>query len=54
MGEDSNKNLVGQPIFKQIIKMVPRDRFEVLVRKCRSDNKKQIFVFLSIFAIFVR
>ena len=26
MDKDRKKNLVGQPIFKQIIKMLPRDR----------------------------
>jgi len=29
-GKDSKKNLVGQPIFKQIIKMSLRDRFDNL------------------------
>jgi hypothetical protein len=31
MGKDSTKNLVGQPIFKQIIKMIPKDKFDELV-----------------------
>ena len=38
MCKDSNKNLVGQPIFQQIIKMLPKDRFEELVHKCKSDR----------------
>ena len=37
MGKDSTKNLVGQPIFKQMIKLIPRDKFNELVLKCRSD-----------------
>jgi hypothetical protein len=43
MGKDSTKNLVGQPIFKQIIKMMPRDRFEELVRQCGSDKYYKAF-----------
>jgi hypothetical protein len=26
MGKDTTKNLVGQPIFKQIIKMIPKEK----------------------------
>jgi len=43
MGKDSTKNLVGQPIFKQIIKMIPKDRFDVLVHKCKSDRYYKTF-----------
>jgi hypothetical protein len=43
MGKDSKKNLVGQPIFKQIIKMIPRDRFDVLVHQCKSDKYYKTF-----------
>jgi hypothetical protein len=43
MGKDSKKNLVGQPIFKQIIKIIPRDRFEVLVNQCQSDKYYKTF-----------
>ncbi|MDR2810203.1 MAG: DUF4372 domain-containing protein [Tannerellaceae bacterium] len=32
MGKDSQKHLTGQPIFKQIIQMIPRDEFAVLVK----------------------
>ena len=38
MGKDSKKNLVGQPIFKQIIKMIPKDKFNELVIQCKSDR----------------
>jgi len=38
MGKDTTKNLVGQPIFKQIIKMIPRDKFDELVIKHQSDR----------------
>ena len=38
MSKDSKKNLVGQPIFKQIIKMIPKDKFNELVIQCKSDR----------------
>ena len=38
MGKDISKNLVGQPIFKQIIKMLPREQFDLLVNQCGSDR----------------
>ena len=38
MGKDSKKHLVGQPIFKQIIKIIPRDKFNELVINCKSDR----------------
>jgi len=38
MGKDSKKNLVGQPIFRQIIKLIPRDKFNELVIRCKSDR----------------
>jgi hypothetical protein len=31
MGKDKQKNLVGQPIFKQIINLIPKDKFNELV-----------------------
>ena len=43
MGKDTTKNLVGQPIFKQIIKMLPRDRFDSLVYRCKSDRYYKAF-----------
>ena len=38
MGKDNKKHLVGQPVFKQIIKMIPRDKFNELVINCKSDR----------------
>ena len=38
MGKDTSKNLVGQPIFKQIIKMLPKDKFDLLVKQYGSDR----------------
>ena len=29
MSKDISKNLVGQPIFKQIVKMLPKDQFDI-------------------------
>jgi hypothetical protein len=43
MGKDINKKLVGQPIFKQIIKMIPKDKFDELVFKCKSDRYYKTF-----------
>ena len=43
MGKDSEKRLVGQPIFKQIIDLLPRNKFDVLVRKYGSDKYYKIF-----------
>ena len=38
MGKDNSKKLVGQPLLKQIIKMLPKDEFDLLVAKCGSDR----------------
>ena len=59
MGKDSKKNLVGQPIFKQIIKMLPKDRFERLVHQCKSDKYYKAFfswdqLVTMLFGIFTR
>jgi hypothetical protein len=43
MGKDSKKNLVGQPIFKQIIKLIPREKFNEVVIKCKSDRHYRAF-----------
>jgi len=43
MGKDTTKNSVGQPIFKQIIKMLPRDRFDMLVKRYSSDRYYKTF-----------
>ena len=38
MGKDSNKNLVGQPVFKQIRQIIPRDKFDTLVLQAKSKS----------------
>ena len=43
MGKDNQKHLVGQPIFKQIIKIIPRDKFNELVINCKSDRYYKTF-----------
>jgi hypothetical protein len=43
MGKDNQKNLVGQPIFKQLIKIIPRDKFNELVISCKSDKYYKTF-----------
>ena len=47
MGKDISKNLVGQPIFKQIIKMLPREQFDLLVNQCGSDRYYKHFFFVG-------
>ena len=59
MGKDNNKNLVGQPIFKQIIKMLPREQFDLLVNQCGSDRYYKTFfswdqLVVLLFGIFSR
>ena len=59
MGKDITKNLVGQPIFKQIIKMLPREQFDLLVTQCGSDRYyKTLFsweqLMIMLFGIFSR
>ncbi|MDR1783100.1 MAG: DUF4372 domain-containing protein, partial [Dysgonamonadaceae bacterium] len=41
--KDTTKNLVGQPIFKQIIKILPKDLFDDLVRLLKSDRYYKSF-----------
>jgi hypothetical protein len=43
MSKDKTKNLVGQPIFKQIMKILPREQFDFLVGQCGSDRDNEIF-----------
>lgn len=38
MSKSSEKKLVGQPIFKQMIDLLPKEKFDVLVRKHQSDR----------------
>jgi hypothetical protein len=43
MGKDSTKNLVGQPIFKQMIGMVPKALFDKIVIENKSDRYYKSF-----------
>ena len=59
MSKDSKKNLVGQPIFKQIIKMLPREQFDILVHQLGSDRYYKTFfsweqLIVTLFGIFSR
>lgn len=59
MGKNKTKNIVGQPISKQIIKMLPRQQFDLLVKQCGSDRYyKTLFSWeqltIMIFGIFSR
>ncbi len=38
MGKDNSKNLVGQPVFKQILNLLPKDKFDLLVNQTGSDR----------------
>jgi hypothetical protein len=38
MGKGTQKNLVGQPIFKQILNLLPRNKFDLLVKKHKTDR----------------
>jgi hypothetical protein len=59
MGKDTKKNLVGQPILKQVIKILPREQFDLLVRQCGSDRYYKSFfsweqLVVMLFGIFSR
>ncbi|MDD4576366.1 MAG: IS4 family transposase [Bacteroidales bacterium] len=59
MSKDINKNLVGQPIFKQLIKILPRDQFDVLVKQNKTDRYYKSFyswdqLVVMLFGIFSR
>ena len=59
MGKDTTKNLVGQPIFKQLIKMLPKEQFNFLVKQCDSDRYYKSFfsweqLVVMLFGIFSR
>ncbi len=38
MGKDTAKSLVGQPIFKHVMKILPKEKFDLLVKQCDSDR----------------
>jgi hypothetical protein len=59
MSKDTTKNLVGQPIFKQVMKILPREQFDLLVGQCGSDRYYKSFfsweqLVLMLFGIFSR
>jgi hypothetical protein len=43
MHKDTKKNLVGQPIFKQIVKFIPKSLFHQLTTKHKSDRYYKSF-----------
>lgn len=43
MSKDTKNNLVGQPIFKQVMKILPREQFDFLVNQCSSDHYYKSF-----------
>lgn len=43
MGKDSTKNLVGQPVLKQIIKILPKEKFDLLAALQKSDRYYKSF-----------
>jgi hypothetical protein len=38
------KNLVGQPIFKQVAKILPGDKIDLVVKQCNSDSYYKSFI----------
>ena len=43
MNKDTTKKLVGQPVFKQVMKILPREQFDLLVELCGSDRYYKSF-----------
>jgi hypothetical protein len=43
MCKDTQKNLVGQPIFSQIVKLLPKNKFKKLVKRYQSDRYYKTF-----------
>jgi len=43
MGKNTEKKLVGQPIFKQIIDLLPKEKHDLLVHKHQSDKYYKSF-----------
>jgi len=59
MSKDTAKNLVGQPVFKQLVKMLPREQFDILVHQCGSNRYYKTFfsweqLITMLFGIFSR
>ena len=43
MCKDTKKNLVGQPIFSQIVQLLPKNKFDRLVKRYQSDRYYKTF-----------
>lgn len=41
--KNSQKHLVGQPVFKQILDLIPRNKFDILVKEHQSDRYYKTF-----------
>ncbi len=59
MGKDTAKSLVGQPIFKHVMKILPKEKFDLLVKQCDSDRYYKSFfswdqLIVMLFGIFSR
>jgi FOG: Transposase and inactivated derivatives len=59
MCKDITKNLVGQPLFKQIVKIIPKEKFDMLVMQHDSDRYYKTFkswehMITMLFGIFSR
>lgn len=57
--KNKDKNLVGQPIFKQLLAFIPRNKFDLLVSKHKSDHYYKVFdawtqLMTMLFGIFSR
>lgn len=59
MNKDTLKHLVGQPVFKQLIKMLPREQFDLIVQQYGGDHYYKTFfswdqLITMLFGIFSR
>ena len=59
MSKNTKNNLIGQPIFKQLINFIPRNRYDYLVTKYQSDRYYKTFnswtqLITMLFGIFSR
>ena len=59
MSKNTTKNLVGQPIFKQILKILPKDKFDLLVNQLGTNRYYKTFfswdqLIVMLFGIFSR
>ena len=59
MDKVNKKNLVGQPVFKQIINIIPKEKFDELVIRMKTDRYYKTFfsweqLMVMLFGIFSR